>query len=93
MTVPTTPTGKRMRAAPHGWNGEVIIAIEQEAAAAERERLEAEGWHAPEPDCGPIKALPHMHSYVWSSGNTLARNPPVGTPCDCGHRYEAPSDD
>jgi len=39
MTVPTTPTGKRMRAAPHGWNGEVIIAIEQEAAAAERERL------------------------------------------------------
>ena len=101
MTGPTTPTGKRhydrVQRVGYAWfKGDDIIAIEHEAAAAERERLEAEGWHAPEPDCGPIKALPHLHSYIWSDHGTLSNIPPRGLPCGgCGKPYdpEAPSDD
>ena len=69
--------------------------VEREAAAAERERLLRDGWHAPRPDCGPIKEMPHSHSYSWgSTGTSTDARPPTGQPClGCGHRYDPEDDD
>jgi len=90
MTDPTTPTGKRhydrVQRVGYAWfKGEDIIAIEQEAAAAERERLEA--WishnHVPAAEDGYPMPCP---------GERDATN------CDCGLTAaladpEAPSDE
>ena len=61
----------------------------------QRERLLREGWHAPRPDCGPIKATPHSHSYSWgSTGSGTDAKPPTGQPClGCGHRFDPEDDD
>lgn len=63
--------------------------IRAEGARRERERLEAEGWHAPRPDCGPVKAKPHEHRYTWSATSAGPHSVPLGTPCDdCREPYE-----
>ena len=96
MTEPTTPTGKTLICDSCGAriNRHDLARIEAEAAAMERERLESEGLHAPRPDCGPLKAMPHEHTYVWFSGGTMYEPPPIATPCiGCGHHYGDPEQD
>ena len=90
MTTPRTPTGKRLAQGDGEAYPSTILAIEDEAAAMERERLEAQGWHAPRPDCGPIKARPHEHAYVWTSNETTNDvKPPIGAACSgCDHLYD-----